>query len=136
MTALDTSVIVRFLTRDDNDQFEKAYALISAEACFVPLTVMLETAWVLEFVYNYSTRDVAWGLRRILGLPRVEVSRPHVLDRVLRWYEDGLDVADAVVLAVSQHANQLATFDRAFVAEAEEKGQCPVVDLGTSSGGS
>lgn len=133
MTALDTNIIVRLLTRDDDEQFEKARALVGGEACFVPLTVILETVWVLENVYNYPTRDVAWGLRRILGLPSVDVSQSHVLDRALRWYEKGLDFADALHLSSAQRADRFATFDRPFASGAEGKGQCPVVDLGAES---
>jgi predicted nucleic-acid-binding protein len=46
--AIDTNVIIRYLTRDDAEQFAKANALIGAEDVFVCTTVLLETEWVLR----------------------------------------------------------------------------------------
>lgn len=43
MTGADTNILVRFLTRDDEDQFNKAMAFIKREAVFIPDTVWRET---------------------------------------------------------------------------------------------
>lgn len=56
MTALDTNVLVRLIARDDPDQLEQARTLVQAGACFVPDTVLVETAWVLRSSYG-ATRD-------------------------------------------------------------------------------
>ena len=53
MLGLDTNVLVRYLVRDDEAQFEKASRLIKreigvGEAVFVSLPVLLETEWVLR----------------------------------------------------------------------------------------
>ena len=44
MITIDTNVIVRFLTRDDEVQYQKAYQVFaSSEQIFIPKTVILET---------------------------------------------------------------------------------------------
>ncbi|HKM69718.1 MAG TPA: PIN domain-containing protein [Stellaceae bacterium] len=45
MLAVDTNVIVRYLTRDDVEQFAKSNALIRGEAVYVCTTVLIETEW-------------------------------------------------------------------------------------------
>jgi predicted nucleic-acid-binding protein len=48
MLAVDTNVMVRYLTGDDAEQFAKASALIRDEDIYVGTTVLLETEWVLR----------------------------------------------------------------------------------------
>jgi predicted nucleic acid-binding protein len=133
MTALDTNVLVRVLTDDDPAQVEAARELLASDGTFwVPVTVLLETAWVLEAIYELGVPTVADGLRHFLGLPNVEVDRPQRIALALQWYEEGLDVADAVHLALSQDADRLATFDRAFVRDGSERGACEVLQVESS----
>ena len=128
MTALDTNILVRVLTDDDPAQVQTARTLLASGDTFVvPVTVLLETGWVLEAIYEIEPPGVADGLRGFLGLPNVEVERPKHVAQALQWYEDGLDFADAVHLALSQTADKLATFDRRFVQDAKGRGRCPVV---------
>jgi predicted nucleic-acid-binding protein len=54
MLAVDTNVIVRYLTRDDDEQFAKANALIGSEDVYVCTTVLLETECVLRRGYRFS----------------------------------------------------------------------------------
>lgn len=130
MTALDTNILVRVLTDDDPMQVQAARDLLASDDAFrVPVTVILETGWVLEAIYELDRSVVADGLRHFFGLPNVEVARPQEVARALTWYEDGLDFADAVHLALSQDADQLATFDQAFVREAAGHGSCTVVQV-------
>lgn len=43
MIAIDTNIIVRFLTRDDEKQYKKAYTVFQQNEIFIPDTVVLET---------------------------------------------------------------------------------------------
>jgi len=54
MLAIDTNIIIRYLTRDDPKQAAQARALIDREDVFVCMTVLLEAAWVLQATYEYS----------------------------------------------------------------------------------
>ncbi len=48
MLAVDTNVIVRYLTADDAAQFARACEVIEGQDVWVPLTVRLEAAWVTK----------------------------------------------------------------------------------------
>ena len=59
MKALDTKILVRFLTKDDGAQAESVYRLFKTaeknkEVFFVPVLVALELLWVLGSAYGIS----------------------------------------------------------------------------------
>jgi len=128
MTVVDTNVIIRFVTRDNESQFETARALLAREACYIPVTVTLEAVLVLESVYHHAPSDIARGLRKVAGLPDVTLDQIERVERALRWYESGLDFADALHRALApKNAGALATFDRAFIDQASDTEGCSVV---------
>lgn len=129
MTALDTNVVVRFLTCDDETQFQKALALFTRYAIFIPDTVWLETEWVLRFAYEYEPAAVTKAFRDLLALPQVQVRDAGRLSLAIAWHAVGLDFADALHLASSQNIEMLTTFDKAFVAKSATLGVCRVLDL-------
>ena len=129
MTGVDTNILVRFLTRDDEDQFKKAMAIITRESVFVPDTVWLETEWVLRYAYGFDPPSVSKAFRDLLGLPQIHVENPNRLLLAIDWHGAGLDFADAIHLAGSQEADTFATFDQAFVRDAATLGRCRVVEL-------
>lgn len=128
MIALDTNILVRFLTRDNPEQAVRARALIETGAVFVPRTVILETEWVLRIIYRFERSAIAAGLMRLLGLPGVEIEDRPTVARALGWCGQGLDFADALHLASSGRAEAFATFDRALRRKARAVGgTVPVV---------
>ena len=69
MFGIDTSVLVRFLVRDEERQFGRAQRLLRREAdrgepVFVSHLVLLETEWVLRSRYGLSQAEI---LGRSLG---------------------------------------------------------------------
>lgn len=126
MLAVDTNVIVRFLTRDDPRQFAKADALIRDENIYVCVTVLLETEWVLRSMYGYTRRRIAEALSDFSALPRVIVEDPTAVAEALEWAVGGMDFADALHLARTRHCNAFVSFDRRLAAAASSVGT-PVV---------
>ena len=62
MLAIDTNVIVRYLTADHPEQASRARALVDGAAVFVPVTVILESEWVLRSAYGFaSAANVYFG---------------------------------------------------------------------------
>ena len=123
MIALDTNVVVRLLVDDDPQQSHRAAALLDDNAVFVPLTVLLETEWVLRSVYALERGAVQRGLRNFLGLPNVTAEATGRVARALSWYEQGLDFADALHLASAVEAGveTFTTFDIALRGQATER---------------
>lgn len=135
MIAVDTNVLVRMIAQDDPAQLAQARRLLATSACFLPDSVLLETAWVLRSSYGGTRAQIHAELTTVLGLPNVRVADPERLHLALQWYSEGLDFADALHLASAQQATAFATFDRAFIRRAADKGSCPVcapADLSTS----
>lgn len=52
MIAVDTNIVIRFLTRDDEQQYQQAYALFQHYQISIANTVFLETEWVLRYAYE------------------------------------------------------------------------------------
>ena len=135
MTAVDTNIVVRFLTRDEPAQAARAKALIEAGPVFVPRTVVLETAWVLPSVYRFERAAIGAAITKLLGLPGVEAEDGPAVARALGWYAQGFDFADALHLASSGRARAFATFDQALRRRARTvAGVVPVVVAARSRG--
>jgi predicted nucleic-acid-binding protein len=63
MIAVDTNILVRYLTNDDPQQARiSANLLNSKEQIWLPKTVLLETEWVLRAVYGLKTDKILQGL--------------------------------------------------------------------------
>ena len=134
MTAVDTNVIVRFLTRDDAAQFRRASALFSRDDIYIPDSVWLETEWVLRYAYGLDPTEVGHAFRNLMGLSQVLVSDRLRLIRAIDWHLAGLDFADALHLACSQHVETFTTFDKSLVRSAGNLGACRPVDLSSEAG--
>lgn len=122
MLAIDTNLIVRYLTGDHPKQSERARALIDGQPVFAAATVLLEVEWVLRSTYGYRAGDIARALRAFAGLPTVTVEDAAVVAAALDLAENGLDFADALHLGRSAHCKGFATFDRKFVKAARAAG--------------
>lgn len=71
MIGLDTNVLVRYLTQDDPIQSPKATEIIERHLTeqnpgFVSVVAMVETAWVLDRVYDLGAHDIAAAIERML----------------------------------------------------------------------
>jgi predicted nucleic-acid-binding protein len=126
MIAVDTNLVVRLLTRDDEEQYQKSARIFQQNKVFIADTVLLETEWVLRYAYNFPPIDILRGLLKLLGLPNIQTSQPKNLKLALSWFAEGMDFADALHLAVSRHCTEMKTFDKAFIAKAKGLSACPV----------
>jgi predicted nucleic-acid-binding protein len=116
--AVDTNVIVRYLTGEDAEQFARASALIQNEDVYVCMTVLLETEWVLRRGYRFSRERVVAALVAFAGLPRVTLEDPASTAKALSWTRRGMDFADALHLAKARGCDAFVSFDQRFAAVA------------------
>lgn len=126
MRAIDANVIVRFLTADDPEQAQAARRVIEAGEVFIGTTVALETEWVLRSGYQFSSPEIAAALRGLGGLPGVTLEEPAEVAQALEWMGEGMDFADALHLARSDHCSTFLTFDRKLAKRAKGLGVIPV----------
>jgi predicted nucleic-acid-binding protein len=124
--SVDTNVLVRLLTRDDEAQFKASRKLFAAVEIFIPDTVILETEWVLRCAYELQPAAVCDAFRRVFGLRNVHLANGRSLAQAIVWHEQGLDFADALHLAASQGSESLKTFDGTFIRRARKIPGCSV----------
>lgn len=113
---IDTNIIVRFLTRDDEAQYQKAYQIFAASnSIFIPKTVILETEWVLRFSYKFSSERIVFALSNLLGLENIISENKKLIIIALQWHEQGMDFADALHLSFSLHTQAFLSFDKKMI---------------------
>lgn len=119
MLAVDTNVVVRYLTGDDPEQSAKARDLFLSTPVWISTTVLLETAWVLRKALGYRPDQIAWSFRLMAGRSTVTLQSPDIIAQALAR-TGALEFADAVHLAEAQAAGleAMATFDRDFIRKA------------------
>lgn len=126
MRAIDTNVVVRFLTADDKSQARAARSAIEAGDIFIATTVLLESEWVLRSAYGFEPVQIAQGLRGLAGLPGITIEEAPLLAQALEWMEEGMDFADALHLAKSSDCDSFLTFDRKLIKAAKGRARIPV----------
>jgi predicted nucleic-acid-binding protein len=124
--AIDTNVIVRLLTKDDKNQYDKSYNLLQNEDVFITDTVILETEWVLRFAYDFPFSEICHAFRQLFGLKNVTLTNAQLVAQVIDWYESGLDFADAFHLANTQNVDAFKTFDEKFIKRSKGLTNCVV----------
>jgi predicted nucleic-acid-binding protein len=113
---IDTNIIVRFLTRDDEAQYQKTYQIFAASnSIFIPKTVILETEWVLRFSYKFSSERIVFALSNLLGLENIISENKELIIIALQWHEQGMDFADALHLSFSLHTQAFLSFDKKMI---------------------
>jgi predicted nucleic-acid-binding protein len=114
--AVDTNVLVRYLTWDDVAQARAAARVIEGgESIAISTTVLCELVWVLRRAYRLSVTEVADSVQEIIESRNVITDRP-AAEVGLELLRRGGDFADGIVLhdAEAKRCRHVATFDQAF----------------------
>lgn len=119
MLGVDTNVLVRYLVRDDEAQFEKARKLIKREAAagrgiFVSHLVVLEIEWVLRSRYGLSKDQIVATISSLLDASDVRFEdEPAVEEALFIWKKATADFADCLIGAKNRRlgCRATATFD-------------------------
>ena len=114
--AVDTNVLVRYLTWDDEAQaIEAANAIEGADGMVVPTIVLCELVWVLKRAYRYAGPEIIDILRRLVAIRAVDIERP-AAEAGIAMLARGGDFADGVVRHEADRArcDRVVTFDQGF----------------------
>ena len=120
MKALDTNVLVRFLTDDDASQAAKVAELFrtaegNGERFHVSLLVLLETIWVLESLYRYKREEILSAAEHMLALPLLAMESPELIESFLSVSQGSkADLSDVLigVAGKAKDCETTLTFDR------------------------
>jgi predicted nucleic-acid-binding protein len=103
MLGLDTNVLVRFLVRDHEAQFERARRLIkrevgASEAVLISLLVLIETEWVLRSRYGLTKTEIMSAISGLLNATELELEdEPAIEEALYLWKDSATDFADCVI---------------------------------------
>lgn len=115
MRAIDTNVLIRLITRDDEKQAKNADAFVVPGA-WVPHIVLIEAVWVLISVYDRSAHDVATAVEMLLKHEHLSLQDPDTVAAALSRFrgKPSVGFSDCLVLEVARKAGHLplGTFDR------------------------
>jgi predicted nucleic-acid-binding protein len=120
--AIDTNIIVRYLTGDDKSQSPAATELFRAAqagrlSLIVPTSVIQETVYVLETAYNLDAAAIAPKLISLLAIPNVATPDSRWLVEALQFYRSkNADFGDALLCAYALFEGcDVATFDKGIL---------------------
>ena len=126
MIAIDTNIIIRFLTQDDLAQYKIAFSIFNSNEIFISNTVILETEWVLRYAYEFSSFEICDALEKLFGLHNILLSNPTHIAQAIEWHRKGMDFSDALHLTQCQQYSKLLTFDKKFSSKAKGLTHCSV----------
>ena len=133
MRAVDTNVLARFFINDPDDAEAKVQrpAAITAFSgtIFVPITVVLEFEWVMRGFYELPRATIQQVFQALCGLENAVIEDRPVVLAALEAYQHGLDFADALHLARSNHCRAFLSFDRRLQKRAQSAGLSPAIEI-------
>lgn len=120
MIALDTNVLVRLVTRDDDAQAQRAKAVFDTHAdedgeLFVADIVLVELCWTLARSYELARADIARTVQALLDNASIALESPAAVKNALACFEAGsADFPDCLIVAKAAQAgcSHTLSFDR------------------------
>ena len=115
MLGIDTNVLVRFVVRDDEPQYDKVRRLIrrqlqAGEPVFVSQLVLLETEWVLRSRYDIQKDSMITVISGLLDSLDVQLEdEPSIEAAVNVWKESNAGFADCLIGIRNQRLGCMST---------------------------
>ena len=116
MIAIDTNILVRYITQDDLQQAEAAENLLAIynnkpQSIFINNIVLCEFVWVLEKGYKYTQQQISSTIRIILSTEEFAFEYHNVLWLALEEYElKNADFSDSLISKLNHNLGYKQTF--------------------------
>lgn len=118
MIGLDTNVLIRYLTRDDEEQWQIANNLINEavetnETFFINNIVLCELVWVLRSRYKLSRPNLIETLEKLLIVSTFVFENKSAAQwAVIQMKQGNADFSDYLIARLNQQrCAETATFD-------------------------
>jgi predicted nucleic-acid-binding protein len=115
VAAIDTNVLVRLVTKDDESQYKKAQAFVEKhQPVLVTQLSVLELVWVLMSRYSLGKERTCQVVQALLETRELNIQAPAILEAALKtWKKSKADFADCFILETVIDASEspLGTFD-------------------------
>jgi predicted nucleic-acid-binding protein len=119
MIAFDTNYLVRHIVQDDSTQCRAVASMLEREAgqdnpVRILNLVLMETAWVLESVYQFDRKALAHVVEELLEDSAFSFDDPDRLQLVLKRFKAGkADFSDYLIHSVADSEGlKLESFDK------------------------
>jgi predicted nucleic-acid-binding protein len=120
MIGLDTNVLVRYITQDDDKQSALANTLIESleesSPGYVTLVTVVDLSWVLESAYNLTRQQFTDVMQTLMKADTIKLERAAQVGSAIRMYAGSkADFSDCLIERLSANAGceQTMTFDKA-----------------------
>jgi predicted nucleic-acid-binding protein len=125
--AVDTNIFVRFLVDDGSKHVALARRVFADGQVFVPVSVMLESEWVLRSNFGFKRDQICDAFERVLGVASITIQDDNTVENAVASCRRGLDFADALHLHSSDGCEVFYTFDDLFIRKAKRATSVPPV---------
>ncbi len=124
MIGLDTNILVRLLTRDDEAQAEQARTFLNMKAAedgafFVSDIVLAELVWTLDRSYHYTRHEIGKTIMALADNATLGFESREVLRHAQMLFADSkAGFADCMIVAKAMTAgcDSVASFDKTMLA--------------------
>ncbi len=113
MIGLDTNVLVRYLTRDDESQYRATMKLLTRKTArfFVADLVLVETDWVLSSLYDWTRDEIAGAFARLLQVHNLQFEDEDRIRHSLAAMRRHADLSDELLIAMNRSQGRLSRED-------------------------
>lgn len=119
---LDTNVLVRFLTSDEDPKYSNIYSFfssleqgeISAE---LKIIVLFQTLFVLKSFYKIDKISICEALQLLLDYKGIKIREKKVIRQALElWRDNNVEIVDCYLIACleGKRQNFIYSYDRDF----------------------
>lgn len=118
---LDANAVLRFLLRDNEEQFIYIRKMVRTKSCYVTLEVMAEVCYVLEGLYQVSREDIINCFRKLNN--DIIILYADVLLRALEIFDKTpkLDFVDCLLYGYKKEKGiNIITFDKKLQKKLED----------------
>lgn len=120
MIGLDTNILVRYITQDDQNQAELATKFIEKNCTgtkpgFINQIVICEIIWILCRAYGYDKKLVIRIIGKLLQSSEIVVENSPIIWKALKEYENGnADFSDYLIALsnIKSGCDYTVTFDK------------------------
>ncbi len=120
MEAIDTNILVRLATRDDEAQFQKVGKLMrenfsARNSAWISVIVVTEFSWVLARVYGYPREKIAASIQGLIDTETFFVEDEMLVKVAIDLFlNSSADYSDCLILArnKARSITPTHTFDR------------------------
>lgn len=113
MIGLDTNILVRFLVKDDEEQYQQTYKLFSQSAVtfMISYPVLVEMIWVLETRYGYDKERLVFILQEFNDSKNFYYPDRSIIEKAIADYrKSSADFADCLIGAFNKEHNCKTTY--------------------------